>query len=295
MTKKILVLLFVSLFTGVGLSQDSLSAFKFDFLPAGLNFMPLKAGIDEPRMGLLCYTANTNLKADIGNSVDVLGFNFPASKSRITVGADFMAYAYVTSYLAYRLQIDAIDGFFGGNATYSKDCENGRFVTRFRYVHNSAHFVDGHWDPVAQQWINKQSPNAFGNNYMELLLAREENILCGSFLRYYAGAAFSTGMKTGEMKLKKNLYKAGFEYAVPDLFGTFWGKDENIFIAVNYDLRGIPKYVANQNYLLGLKFGSWQGKGVSIYASYYNGGDVFSQYIDVRVSRFGIGFMLDFI
>jgi hypothetical protein len=205
-----------------------------------------------------------------------------------------MAYAYVTSYLSYRLQIDAIDGFFGGNATYSKECENGRFITRFRYVHSSAHLVDGHWDVADQKWINNQSPNAYGNNYGEILFARE-NKLDECFLRYYAGASMSTGMKTGNEKLKKYLYKAGFEYALPNLFGTFFEKDENIFIAVNFDLRGIPKYVANQNYLLGMKFGTWQGKGISIYASYYNGGDVFNQYLNIRVSRFGIGFMLDFI
>jgi hypothetical protein len=293
--KKILpVILFVSLFTRIGISQDSLSTFKFDFLPAGINFMPLKAGIDEPRMGILYYTANSDLKADIGNSVDVLGFNFPASKSRITVGADFMAYAYVTSYLAYRLQINAIDGFFGGNATYSKECDNGRFVTRFRYIHSSAHLVDGAWDSVTQQWLNNQPPNPYGNNYGEILFARE-NIFAGSFLRYYAGTSMSTGMKTGVEELKKNLYKAGFEYAFPNLFGTFFGKGENIFLAINFDLRGIPEYVANQNYMLGLKFGSWQGKGIIFYTSYYNGGDVFNQYLDIRVNRFGIGFMFDFI
>jgi hypothetical protein len=293
--KKILpVILFICLFAGKGISQDSLRTFKIELLPAGFNFMPLKAGIDEPRMGILYYTANSDLKLDIGNSMDVLGFNFPSAKSRITVGADFMAYAYVTSYLAYRLQISAVDGYFGGNAVYSKECENGRFITRFRYIHSSAHLVDGDWDPVTQQWLNNQPPNPYGNNYGEILLARE-NIFAGDYLRYYGGASMSTGMKTGDLKLKKDAYKAGFEYAIPDLFGLCFEKDENIFVAVNYDLRGIPKYVVNQNYMLGLKFGSWQGKGIEFYTSYYNGGDVFNQYLDTRVSRFGIGFMFDFI
>ncbi|MGA7721882.1 MAG: hypothetical protein WCA84_11995 [Ignavibacteriaceae bacterium] len=293
--KKILpVLLFMCLFTKIGISQDSLKAFKFEFLPAGINFMPLKAGIDEPRMGILYYTANSNLNLTIGNTMDVFGFNFPSSKSRITIGADFMADAYVTSYLAYRLQISTIDGYFGGNAVYSEQCENGRFVTRFRYIHSSSHLVDGDWDQTAEQWLNNQPPNPYGNNYGELLLARE-NILAGNFFRYYAGASYSTGMKTGEEKLKKELYKGGFEYAIPDLFGTCFEKDQNIFVAVNYDLRGIPKYTANQNYMLGLKFGSWQGKGVVFYTSYYNGGDVFNEYLDIRVSRFGIGVMFDFI
>ena len=275
-----------------GFSQSH--KFNFGLMPEGLNFMPLKAGIDEPRMGLLYYSATSNLKVDIGNSVDVLGFNFPESKSRITVGADFMAYAYVTSYLAYRLQIDAVDGFFGGNIVYSKYLENGRFVTRFRYIHSSAHLVDGHWDNSANQWIDNQSPIAYGNNYGEFLFAREESIYHG-FLRYYTGLSMSTGKKTGSRELKRFLYKGGFEYAMPNLFGKVFHKDENVFAAVNLDVKGIPEYIVNQNYMIGIKFGDWQGKGLVLYASYYNGGDVFNQYFNIRVSRFGIGFMFDFI
>ncbi len=273
--------------------QDKKS-FEFDFLPKGLNFLPLKAGIDEPRMGLLYYTANSNLKVDIGNSVDVLGFNFPSSKSRVTVGADFMAYAYVTSYLAYRLQIDAVDGFFGGNVAYSKQLEGGRFVTRFRYIHSSAHLVDGHWDNTTGQWIGNESPMAYGNNYGELVFAKEDNY-SWSFLRYYGGLSVSTGKKTGDRELKRILYKAGFEYSLPNLLGKVFDKDESLFLAVNFDVRGIPEYIINQNYLFGIKLGDWQGKGVIFYTSYYNGGDVFNQYFNKRVSRFGLGFMFDFI
>lgn len=277
------------------LSKDnSTNQTSFELFPPGLSFLPLKAAIDEPRMGLLYYTATTNMKVDIGNSIDVLGFNFPKSKTRITVGAEFMAYAYVTSYLSYRLQIDAIDGFFGGNVVYSKSLDNGRFVTRFRYIHSSAHLVDGHWDNSTDQWLNNQLPDAYGNNYGELLFAREE-YLGISFLRYYAGLSMSTGKKTGDRKLKRFLYKGGFEYSIPNLLGKVFDKDESIFAAVNFDVRGIPEYIVNQNYLIGLKFGEWEGEGLVFYVSYYNGGDVFNQYFSERVSRFGIGFMFDFI
>ncbi len=305
MRKYFTAILFCTLIYQIGYSQNNSSnqtnakskAAKqtcFELFPSGLNFMPLKAGIDEARMGLLYYTATTNMKVDIGNSVDVFGFNFPESKSKITVGAEFMAYAYVTSYLAYRLQIDAVDGFFGGNVVYSKSLNNGRFVTRFRYIHSSAHLVDGHWDNSTDEWLDNQLPEAYGNNYGELLFAREE-YLGISFLRYYAGLSMSTGKKTGERNLKRFLYKGGFEYSIPNLLGKVFDKDESIFVAVNFDVRGIPEYIVNQNYLLGIKFGDWQGKGLVFYASYYNGGDVFNQYFNYRVSRFGIGFMFDFI
>ncbi len=268
--------------------------FKFVFLPKGLNFLPLKAGIDEPRMGLLYYSSTSNLKVDIGNSVDIFGFNLPKLKSRITIGAEFMAYAYVTSFLAYRLQIDAIDGFFGGHIVYSKDYDWGIMNYRFRYIHNSAHLVDGHWNNTTNEWIDNQEPSAYGNNYAELLIAPQQNIGI-TLIRYYGGLALSTGMKTGYKQQKKILYKAGFEYSIPGLLGRILNKDESVFTAVNLDIKGIPEYIINQNYLLGIKFGAWEGKGVIIYASYYNGGDVFNQYFNYRVSRFGIGFMIDFI
>lgn len=292
--KKFLLLFILVLTPGLCFSQSVKNNFKFVFLPEGLNFLPLKAGIDEPRMGLLYYSQNSNLKVDIGNSVDLFGFNFQSSRTRITVGADFFAYAYVTSFLQYRLQIDAIDGFFGGNVAYSRAFDDNRLVARFRYLHSSSHLVDGHWNALEMQWIDNKLPSPYGNNYAELLLAQE--IYPGhNYLRYYAGLSHSTGMKTAGKKLRKNIFKLGTEYAYSDLFGKVLGRDENIFYAMNFDIKGIPSYIVNQNYLLGMKFGKWTGKGIVIYLSYYNGGDVFNQYFNERVSRFGLGFMFDFI
>lgn len=270
------------------------SSYQFIFLPKGIDFMPLKAGADEPRMGLLYYSATSNLKLDIGNALDVFAFKFNSAKSRITVGAEFMAYAFVTSYLKYRLQIDALDGFFGGYINYSRHFNWGRFVTRFRYIHSSSHLVDGHWDNLNQVWINNQEPIAYGNNYAELLLANEQN-LSRTLIRYYGGGSISTGMQTKSKRLKRLIYRAGLEYSIPNLFGKIFNRDENLFIAADLKIKGIPEYIVNQNYMFGIKFGNWNNKGVVIYASYYNGGDVFNQYFTNRVSRFGIGFMFDFI
>lgn len=295
MLKISLALLLLLFITPINYGQvNDTSSSGFVFLPPGLNFLPLKAGIDEPRMGILYYSATSNLKLDIGNSVDVLGFYFPSLKSRITIGAEFTAYAYVTSYLKSRLQIDAIDGFFGGNIIYSKYYDWGRMVFRFRYIHSSSHLVDGHWNGSKSEWIDNLYPSAYGNNYGEILLAPEQNIGL-TLLRYYAGLEISTGKNTGNKQLKKVLYKTGFEFSIPGLIGKIFNKDESIFAAVNFDVRGVPEYIVNQNYMLGIKLGPWRGKGLVFYASYYNGGDVFNQYFTQRVSRFGIGFMFDFI
>lgn len=267
---------------------------RFEFLPPGLNFMPLKAASDEPKMGLNYFTATSNMRVDIGNSFDVCGYNFDSAKSRLTLGVEFFADAYVTSYLSYRLQIDAIDGFFGGNIIYSKKLVNNKLFIRFRYIHSSAHLVDGHWDAANLKWMDNQYPSPYGNNYGELVFANESNNSI-NYLRYYGGFSFSTGKKTGDKKLEKIAYKLGLEYAFSNLLGKVFEKDENIFVAANFDVKGIPEYIINQNYMAGIKFGEWLGKGLIFYLSYYNGGDVFNQYFNVRVSRFGIGFMFDFI
>ncbi len=291
----ILMVLFTFLFIQENISAQSKHEEKksFVFLPPGLNFQPLKAGSDEAKMGLLYYTKTKNMKVDIGNSFDVFEFNFNSNDSKITVGAEFMAYAYVTSYLEYRLQIDAIDGFFGGNITYSKQYENNKLFLRFRYIHNSAHLVDGHWNTNEKKWIDGIQPSAFGNNYAEVIAANQVN--SGTFnMRYYGGLDFSTGKYIGGKDLKRLWFKAGTEFAFQDLLGKILNRNENIYIAVQFDVKGIPEYIVNQNYMAGIKLGDWNGKGVSLYLSYYNGGDVFSQYFTDRVSRFGAGFTFNF-
>src|ERR1035437_10019412 len=90
------------------------------FFPPGLNFLPLRANNQEAKMGILYYPNTTNLKLDIGNTMDLIRFNLQDNKY-ITVGIEFMAYAYSVSFSQMRLQIGALDGFFGGNAVYTNE------------------------------------------------------------------------------------------------------------------------------------------------------------------------------
>jgi hypothetical protein len=46
--------------------------------------------------------------------------------------------------------------------------------------------------------------------------------------------------------------------------------------------------------MAGIKFGDWDKKGIVLYTSYYSGRDMFSSYYDRRISKFGIGFSIDF-
>jgi hypothetical protein len=272
--------------------QDESSKFRFEFLPKGLHFIPLRANIDEAKMGVLMYPKDWHLKVDIGNSIDILKFSFPGNE--ISIGAEFMAFAYVTSYQEFRLQIDELDGFFGGNLTYTKNISNGELFSRFRIIHNSSHLADGHWDWYTHAWKDNKIPYAFGRDYAEIAVGHilpTENYL----FRYYGSTSYAFHQNAGGKPLKKSMFGMGVEISSPNYIGKVFNNDTNIFFAGHINFEGIPKYVGDQNYMLGLKFGDWNGKGILIYGSYYTGGDLFNQYFTDRVHRFGFGFAFEFI
>jgi hypothetical protein len=259
-----------------------------------MNFMPLKANHQEARIGVLYYTANTNLKVDIGNNIDLFGLNFLNSGARLTAGIEFTAYALSTSYKGNRLQIDAVDGFFGGNLSYSLPLEkdsSARLLARLRILHNSAHFVDGHYDMSTHEWINNTEPIPYTEDFGELTVAHELNNNRLAF-RYYAGFLYSTLVRPSSLK-RYNAH-AGFELAFTGLLGTAAGKETSPFLAGFISTDGADKYIVNQNTMLGVKFGSWNSKGLLLYMSYYTGGDIFGAYFKKRISKFGIGFSVDF-
>jgi hypothetical protein len=116
MLKKIFVISTI-LLNSLLLSQNKTFA---ELFPSGLHFFPLKANYQEARIGIFYYPEDASLKVDIGNNIDLIAIHFPQSNSKLTFGIEFMAYALSSSFEGKRLQIDAIDGFFGGNAVFSK-------------------------------------------------------------------------------------------------------------------------------------------------------------------------------
>lgn len=264
----------------------------FEFLPDSLHFYPLRGGNDEARMGLVFYPENLNLKVQIGNSTDVLSFAFDGYKKKITVGAEFMAYGSVRTYKDYILQIDAIDGMFGGNISYSNLMDDGRFFIRFRFIHHSAHLVDGHWDSEVGNWIER-IPNSFGKDFAEIIFSNEKNYK-DNLLRYYGGGNFAVHINTQNKILKRYVAKAGFEIVQKNIFGKVFNKDGNGFLLYNIHTMTTETTMLNHHIQLGYKFGYWYDKGISFYLAYYNGSNPFSQYFENRVENFGIGFNIDF-
>lgn len=281
------------LLSGILFSQtDSSSAVKFEFAPSGLHFAPLRANYQEARIGVLYYPSDANLKVDIGNAIDLLKVEFPRFQGKLTFGIEFWAYAYSTSFKGNRLQIDAVDGFFGGNASFSKSYEESRFISRFRIIHNSAHFVDGHYDVSVGQWIGSRGPIPFTRDFGELLLGYEW-IKNNYSLRVLGGPAYATLVRP--LEIKKYSVSSGFEYAFYNPFGKIFGKDASLFAAYYINLFGSPVYHGNNNIVGGIKFGQWYQKGILLYLNYYSGNNMFSEYYKDNIRRFGIGFSVDFL
>ncbi len=267
-------------------------ASQFTFLPEGSHFAPLKANIQEARIGVFKFSEVGDMKVDIGNSIDLIGFRGGAdARLGVTVGIDFMAYAFTTGAQGLRLQIDAIDGFFGGNMTASLGGDSDRVTARLRLLHHSAHLVDGHYSVAAGAWLDNRQPVAFTRDFGELVLAREGET--GAMrVRYYAGTSYATLVRPSP--IERFAYLAGVELSTPAIIGALWSRPVNLFTAYQLTLTGVERYAASHQVQAGAKFGDWTGKGPTIYVAYYTGRHMFAEYYNERISTVGVGFTVDF-
>lgn len=266
------------------------SAPQFIFLPPGLQFAPLKANIQEPRIGVFKFFDASEMKVDIGNAIDVLGLDLPASNVKFRVGIDFWAYAFTTGAQGLRLQIDAVDGFFGGNLSVSKDYGNQQLETRLRILHQSAHLVDGHYIESTNSWIDNRKPIPFTRDFGELTVAHDVE-QSNWRTRYYAGFAYATLVRpTAVQRLS---YLAGIEASTDKILGAVSGAPTNIFVAYQIDVRGTPTYASTNQIQLGCKLGRWYEKGPTFYLAYYTGQHMFAEYYDERITTIGAGFTMD--
>lgn len=274
---------FVGLLNFVNLNAQN----SFELFPSGLNILPLKANMQEARLGILYFPDNAHLKVDIGNSSDIFCYNFDGNK--FSMGIEFMAYGLSTNYQGRRLQIDALDGFFGGNASISIPYENHRLLMRFRIIHNSAHFVDGHYDFEKNIWKNNINPIPFTQDFGELTaLYKIQNYL--STLNLYSSLGYSSLVRPALIQKWWANFGTEYYYQIED---SFFNQPINLFLALQLKAAGMPKYKLNYNTMLGIKFGKVDEKGVVFYFDYYIGNNYFSEYYYNRIKKFGIGFQVD--
>lgn len=262
-------------------------------LPGGLHFAPLKANMEEARSGLFKFTNSSDMVISIGNTIDLYGLSLPRDNMRVTAGVDFMAFGYSVSYERHMLQIDAMDGLFGINLCLSKSFDESAVFARLRLLHLSSHFVDDHfYDGRLAEIPFLYSARMYSKDFAELVVARSVSQPAG-ILRYYGGCSYSVYVRPGT--LRRWTCMAGGEFANGTVMGEFFGIPSNLFCAYQVSLNTVPAYVATHQLQAGIKFGEWYTKGVTVYASYVTGQNMFGEYYDARISTIGIGFMVDFL
>ena len=267
------------------------SSSSFVCFPAGLHFTPLKANLQEARIGVFKYLETSEMKVDVGNTIDVLGLHLDSSNIMITLGIDFMAYALTTNTHGLRLQIDALDGLFGGNLTCSKRLEHTLWSSRLRLLHHSAHFVDGHYDPRAKTWLDDRNPIPYTRDFGELLISNLTQ-LSACNVRPYAGISYATLVRPAVVQ--RFSYLTGFEIFTDQIAGSVAGHPMNLYVAYQLGLTGTPEYQATHQIQTGVKLGRWERKGVVLYLAYYSGRYMFAEYFDRNISVLGAGFSVDF-
>ena len=275
------------------LVEITLAQSRFTFIPGKLALPPFSASLQEPRVGLRKEIETSKLKVDIGASVDMLEFRPGADSShRIRLGIDFFTYALSTNSEGLRLQIDAVDGYFGGHVSYIKDVDpDSRIAVRLRLMHVSAHFLDGHYNITTQLWKDGRQPIPFTRDFGELVgaYAFRSGEVTGQI---YGGFSYATLIRPVEIRRVE--LQAGFEFHADELVENVFGRPFNLYASDHFLLRGIPSYIGTNNLEFGVKFGDWGSTGLRIFASHYNGLDVFSQYYDQRRESWGLGFAFDF-
>ena len=223
------------------------------FLPEGLLFPPLTADPQEPRMGLRKEIGTSRMKLDIGGTLDLLELA-SSPDDRFRLGVSFFTYALTTSNQGLRLQVDAVDGFFGGYLTYRKSLKGSAASARLRILHVSAHFVDGHFDSVP--WEDGIEAIPFTKDLGELLGAYIWTMGWTEAM-VYAGVSYATLVRPEEIRKVSSL--SGLElHTLGDAISVI-GKPLIFFAAYNLSLTGVSTYIGTNTLEAGMKFGKWSG------------------------------------
>lgn len=261
----------------------------FTFLPGPPLMLPLIAADAEPRVGIRKEIGSSRLNLDIGATYDLAEYA-PSQGTAIRLGVDFFTYALTSTYSGRRLQVDAVDGFFGGHLLYRSAEPDAKFVVRLRGLHRSAHFVDGHYDNSLNQWRNERVPLPFTKDFADLLLAYTWNQFEAP-LTVYSGLGYTTLVRPVE--IDRFSMSLGAEVSSGTMMGSVFSKPFALFASYNLSLDGIPGRVMTSAVLAGLKFGEWQGQGVRLVVGYRSGLEMYGEYFDVRRDYWSLGILFD--
>jgi hypothetical protein len=253
--------------------------------PEKVSMQPFRASLIEPRFGLSKSLTTSTMKVDIGNAVDLINRSYWMDRDFVnsSAGIDFFTYVRVTGWEGLRLQVDAVDGLFGGHLTHIISNESTALQFRFRFLHLSAHYVDGHYDEISQQWKDGRTPVPFTRDFADFTFSyRYKN------MRAYA--LFEHAFRIRPFAQKRTWYQAGCEWYLNHGFGH----GLHPYVAQDLRLVGFNAYLLNSTSMIGVKWGTLNGSGIDVFLRYYTGSGPSSEYSDIRANELSLGFSIDY-
>ena len=259
--------------------------------PGRALFAPLPASPEEPRVGLRREIGSMRMRLDIGAAYDILAYQ-PASDTTISfrLGAELFAFALTTSYQGLHLQVDAVDGYFGGHLVYQQRRAATSPMLRLPILHLSSHFIDGHFRLETKTWIDGQLPRPYSRDCAELTAAYTMGPADWSVM-LYAGFLHAWFVRPADMTRFNTCQ--GVVARTARWIGPVLGHPTNLYLADHFMLSGVGKLSGTNILEGGIKFGEWNGGGMKLYVSYQSGMEIYHQYYDVKRDNVGIGFALD--
>ena len=278
MTNKSINLIFKIIFLLVLFSSISFAQWQHDLFPSDLNIQPFTANILEPKAGFLFSMDNNKLRLDISTSRDIV--KWYDDDETISIGADLFTFTRLRSTDNFKFPVETIDYLFGLNAGYKKQLsDENELGLRFRLSHISAHLVDGQYDAKTEEWREGRDPFVFSKEFIELFPYYRMNTF-----RAYVGLTYIFHVIPEDIK-KFNI-QLGFDY-----FATQFGSGSiTPFVAYDFKLAGNETYVGNNIFSVGVKFGNWKSKGLSLYYTYISGKSIHGEYYDVNENYSAVGF-----
>ncbi len=246
-------------------------------------FSPLRAPAIEASNGVLFFSGKKQLRLDIGGSVDLVTWSLSAN-DRMTVGADFFTWTSLREDENFHFPVDAVDYLFGINASWARPLSDDlRASGRLRWSHISAHMVDGRFVKERGEWKDGQLPRVYSREYVEVIGAVEWK----SMARVYAGMQVIYHIDPAW--LGKTSLRLGMEVWRNAVIFPW------IHVYAAYDLQTVDIHAVTARHTarLGLKWGSWQGRGVSTFLTWFSGYSVHGEYFDHRETYWGPGLTVD--
>jgi hypothetical protein len=271
---------------GTTRSQEKTQESAWKFLPESNRFRPLAANWQEARLGVRKQTGSSMMRLDIGASLEFLQFApDPPDGPTFRLGVEFFAYGLSTSIEGHRLQIDALDGHFGGSAALFSPTSWGTFSARLRIMHLSSHFVDGH---AENDWTSPdgRGPVPFTRDFGELVVA--PGISTGFWdLRPYLGVSYSALVRPDDLARWGGV--GGAEVFYRGFPERLFGQPAALYVAFHSALEGNPDLAFSTAIEGGLHMGDREGAAVRVFVAYFSGNDIFHQYYDLYRAYWTIG------